>query len=64
MSFYDVKNKQTVEVADMLVVAKSYTRETAKGTKTSYALTGTTPDGRNLTKFCSREVFIQFGGKE
>lgn len=51
MTFYDVKTREKV---DTEVVAK--TTYQVKG-QTRYAVKGRTSDGRNLTKFVSKDVW-------
>jgi hypothetical protein len=49
--FYDVKLKKSVERP--VIEKKVY----GDGTRKRYALKGKTEDGRNLTAFCSKEVY-------
>lgn len=49
--FYDVKKKESVERP--VIEKVTY----GEGTRIRYALKGKTEDGRNLTAFCSKEVF-------
>ena len=55
-SFYDVKlrKKVTAEVTDF----KSY----GKGTSKRFAFKGKTKDGRNLTRFISKDEYDKFMG--
>ena len=51
ISFYDVKSRQKVDVAESDVTKTKYERETKEGkTQVRYALRGKY-EGRNLTKF-------------
>jgi hypothetical protein len=56
VSFYNVKTKATVEVAEKDLRKKVYTRITTKGTQTRYAVRATI-DNMNLTKFISKETY-------
>lgn len=51
MKFYDVKKRESVETE--VVERKTYQ---VKGT-TKYAVLGKTSDGRNLTRFVSKDVY-------
>jgi hypothetical protein len=51
ISFYDVKIRQKVEIADSDVVKVTFT---TKNGQTRYGLRAKTKDGRNLTKFISK----------
>jgi hypothetical protein len=51
VSFYDVKTKSKVEVAESEVKKTTFT---TKNGQTRYGLRAKTKDGRNLTKFVSK----------
>ncbi len=53
--FYDVKNRTKVTLDDGQVKKTSYSSTTKSGAvRTRYAFRGKLPDGRNVTKFCSK----------
>ena len=51
ITFYDVKIRQKVEIADSNVTKVTFT---TKNGQTRYGLRAKTSDGRNLTKFISK----------
>lgn len=54
--FYDVKNREKVEVPEGNVKKTTYERQLKNGgTQVRYALRGTLADGRKVTKFVSKE---------
>ena len=56
VEFYDVKNRQKVMVEDSQITKTSYTSTTKNGSvRTRYAFRGKLSDGRNVTKFCSKD---------
>ena len=60
VSFYDVKNKGSVEVADDKLRKTKYERTTKSGSvQVRYALRGTLADGRKVTKFVSKDTWDQ-----
>ena len=53
--FYDVKNRKKVELQDSHISKTSYSSTTKSGAvRTRYAFRGKLPDGRNVTKFCTK----------
>ena len=53
--FYDVKNRKKVELQDSQIRKTSYSSTTKSGAvRTRYAFRGKLPDGRNVTKFCTK----------
>lgn len=54
--FYDVKNREKVTLEDSAIRKTSYS-STSKGgaVRTRYAFRGKLPDGRNVTKFCTKD---------
>ena len=57
MQFYDVKTRQKVDVSDSDITKTTYTRTTKSGsTQTRYAVRAKY-QGRNLTKFVSKETW-------
>ncbi len=62
VSFYDVKSRQKVDVAESDVSKTKYERTTAAGkVQVRYALRGKY-DGRNLTKFVGQADWDAFDG--
>lgn len=58
VKFYDVKNREKVDVPETDIKKKVYTRTTKTGKVIKrYALRGTLPDGRKVTKFVSKEDY-------
>lgn len=58
VEFYDVKNREKVVLQEGQIKKTSYTSTTKKGSeRTRYAFRGTLPDGRNVTKFCSKSDY-------
>lgn len=51
VEFYDVKTRQKIKVEDKNVVKTTFT---TKNNQVRYAVRGTTPDGRTVTKFVSK----------
>lgn len=63
VKFYDVKTRQSVEVAEANVTKTKYERTTKEGkVQVRYALRGTY-EGRNLTKFVGQADWDAFDGK-
>ena len=55
VEFYDVKNRTKVSLEEAQIKKTSYTSTTKNGSeRTRYAFRGKLPDGRNVTKFCSK----------
>ena len=62
VTFYDVKSRQSVEVADGDVSRTKYERTTKDGkVQVRYALRGKY-EGRNLTKFVSQDTWNATSG--
>ena len=57
MKFYNVKKRESVEVAEDKCKKVTYKRETAKGTQIRYAVRAQDDDGTNLTKFINKETY-------
>jgi hypothetical protein len=58
IKFYDVKLRKEVMLDPAKVEKVTYERETKDGKKqVRYALRGKTTDGRNLTRFVSKEDY-------
>lgn len=58
MNFYNVKKKESVEIADAKCEKVIYKRKTAKGVQERYAARAVDPDdGVKLTKFLSKEAY-------
>ena len=58
IKFYDVKLRKEVMLEPAKVEKVTYERETKDGKKqVRYALRGKTTDGRNLTRFVSKEDY-------
>lgn len=58
IKFYDVKLRKEVMLDPTKVEKVTYERETKDGKKqVRYALRGKTTDGRNLTRFVSKEDY-------
>ncbi len=58
MQFYDVKNKEKVDIAEASVTKKKFTITTKTGKEMiRFAFIGKLADGRTLTKFCSQEDY-------
>ncbi len=58
MQFYDVKNKEKIEVAQDKVKKKKFNITTKTGKEmVRYAFVGELADGRSVTKFCSESDF-------
>ena len=56
VTFYDVKNRAKVEVQDNQIRKTTYSSTTKSGAvRTRYAFRGKLPDGRNVTKFCTKD---------
>jgi len=54
--FYDVKNREKVEVPENMVKKTTYERQLKNvGTQVRYALRGELGDGRKVTKFVSKD---------
>jgi hypothetical protein len=55
MQFYDVKNKEKVEIPDSDISKKKFNITTKTGKEmVRFAFVGKTSDGRSLTKFASQ----------
>ena len=50
--FYDVKSRKKIQVASANVTKTKFVSESGR---TTYALRGTTDDGRSVTKFVSQK---------
>lgn len=62
VKFYDVKTRQSVEVAEANVTKTKYERTTKEGkVQVRYALRGKY-EGRNLTKFVGQADWDAFAG--
>lgn len=58
VSFYDVKNKKSVDLTEAKVAKTTYSRKTKSGdTQVRYALRGTLDDGRRVTKFVNKATW-------
>lgn len=57
MKFYNVKKRESVEVAESACQKVIYKRETKKGTQERYAVRAQDDDGTNLTKFVNKETY-------
>lgn len=66
VSFYNVKSRQTVEIADEKVTKKKYERTTKDGSvQYRYAFRAVDDStGTNLTKFVSKDTWDAHPGKE
>jgi len=54
--FYDVKNREKVDVPEDKIKKTTYERQLKNGgTQVRYALRGELADGRNVTKFVSKD---------
>ena len=55
VEFYDVKNRMKVKLENSQISKTSYSSTTKSGAvRTRYAFRGKLPDGRNVTKFCTK----------
>ena len=55
VEFYDVKNRNKVTLQDSQISKTSYSSTTKSGAvRVRYAFRGKLPDGRNVTKFCTK----------
>ena len=57
MEFYNVKKRESVEIADAKCEKVVYKRETYTGVKERYAVRAKDDDGTNLTKFISKATY-------
>lgn len=58
VQFYDVKLRQKVDIPESQITKTKYTRTTKSGSvQVRYAIRAKTSDGRNLTKFVSKEYW-------
>ena len=57
MKFYNVKKRESVEVAEDKCYKVVYKKETTKGTQERFAVRAKDDDGTNLTKFISRDTY-------
>ena len=56
VTFYDVKNRTKVEVQDSQIRKTTYSSTTKSGAvRKRYAFRGKLADGRNVTKFCTKD---------
>ncbi len=56
--FYDVKSRKKIQLAASAV---SKTKFVSESGRTTYALRGTTDDGRSVTKFVSQKDWNEMG---
>ena len=65
MQFYDVKNKEKVEIPESDLSKKKFNITTKTGKQmVRYAFVGKTSDGRNLTKFASEADWMASSAPE
>ncbi len=57
MKFYNVKKRESVEVAEGKCTKVVYKRKTTKGVQERYAVRAQDDDGTNLTKFINKETY-------
>ena len=57
MKFYNVKKRESVEIAESTCKKVVYKRETSKGTQERYAVRAKDDDGTNLTKFVNKATY-------
>jgi hypothetical protein len=57
MKFYNVKKRESVEIADSKCTKVVYKRETSKGVQERFAVRAKDDDGTNLTKFINKATF-------
>lgn len=57
MKFYNVKKRESVEIAESKCTKVVYKRQTSKGVQERYAVRAKDDDGTNLTKFVNKAVY-------
>ena len=57
MKFYNVKKRDSVEIAEADCKKVVYERKTSKGVQKRYAVRAVDDDGCNLTKFISKDTY-------
>jgi len=57
MKFYNVKKRETVDIAEKDCRKVVYKRKTSKGVQERYAVRATDKDGTNLTKFVNKAAY-------
>ena len=57
MKFYNVKKRESVEVAEANCKKVVYKRKTSKGVQERYAVRAKDDDGTNLTKFVNKATY-------
>ena len=57
MKFYNVKKRESVEIAEANCKKVVYKRQTSKGVQERYAVRAKDNDGTNLTKFVNKATF-------
>ena len=57
IKFYNVKKRESVEIAEADCKKVIYKRETSKGVQERYAVRAKDDDGTNLTKFVSKDTY-------
>ncbi len=57
IKFYNVKKRESVEVAESKCTKVIYRKETTKGVQERYAVRSKDNDGTNLTKFVNKATF-------
>lgn len=57
IKFYNVKKRESVEIAEKDCKKVVYERKTSKGTQERYAVRAQDDDGTNLTKFVNKATY-------
>ena len=57
IKFYNVKKRESVEIAEKDCTKVVYKRKTSKGTQERYAVRAKDDDGTNLTKFVNKATY-------
>lgn len=57
IKFYNVKKRESVEIAENDCKKVVYTRKISKGTQERYAVCAQDEDGTNLTKFINKDTY-------
>ncbi|NOY75058.1 MAG: hypothetical protein GXP32_04620 [Kiritimatiellaeota bacterium] len=57
IKFYNVKKRESVEIAEKECTKVIYKRKTSKGTQERYAVRAKDDDGTNLTKFVNKATY-------
>lgn len=57
MKFYNVKKRESVEIAEADCKKVVYKRKTSKGVQERYAVRAKDDDGTNLTKFVNKATY-------